>query len=137
MDYAKRVEELEAEGLCTSDAQSAADVEEQKLWEAVRSRIRLTSAYPQLRDAALRFQVSLHGKNTKAAAELKFSHEPELLLSVHAGVMNSKSERCKTLRALADSVIRQAELPMKPRGMYRGMEYVVDVWNCPPQWKER
>ena len=40
MDYAKRVQELEAEGLTTSDAQAVADVEAE--------RIKRWNAYPDL-----------------------------------------------------------------------------------------
>ena len=136
MDYATRVDELEAEGLTTSDAQGVADAEEMKLWQAVRSRIRLTSAYPELRDAAIRFHVSLHGKASRANVEQRYLLEPEDLLSAHAGVMNAKSARCQTLRSLADQVIKQAELPMCKAGLYRGQDYRVRVWDVPKQWAQ-
>ena len=106
------------------------------LEKIVRDRIRLTSAYSELLQAALRFKSSLYGKNSGeyAQAEREFICEPERLLTVHSCVMNCRSERCKSLRALADKVIEQAELPMKAPGKYRGMDYEPDWYAVDRKW---
>ena len=129
--YPDRVAELEAEGLCTSDAQAVADAEELRLWADVRGRMRLAPSFQALRKAAMRFTMNLHKLDSAYCAEREREYitEPEKLLSAHAGVMDAKSARCKTLRALADAVIAEAGLPMQPRGLYRGMDYLVDVWK--------
>jgi len=112
------------------------DEQEQQAIAVVRNRIRLCSDYLPLQKAALRFCTSLYGKHSGRIAqqEREFITEPERLLREHSHVMRAKSARCQTLRALADSVIQQAELPMMPSGKFRGMDYHVDLDAAYAKW---
>lgn len=108
----------------------------ERIQEIVRTRIRLTADYPTLRDAALRFVASIHGKQSGeyAKSEREFLTEPERLLREHSYVMHAKSQRAKTLRWLSAQVATQAELPMMPIGKFRGDDSHVDWDKAADKW---
>jgi hypothetical protein len=112
------------------------DEQELEARTVVRNRIRLCSDYLPLQKAALRFCASLYGKNSGRIAqqEQEFITEPERLLREHSHVMHARSQRCQTLRALADSVIAQAELPMHKPGKFRGEDYRVNLEAAYAKW---
>lgn len=100
---------------------------EQILGDLVRDKIINAPSFQKLVAASKAFRKSLHGQVSEAWLTEKMQ-TPWDFLSEHAGVMNAKSARARTLQSLADAVIREAELPMMAPGRYRGMDYRID-WD--------
>ena len=88
--------------------------------EYVRGKLTSALSFQKLLAAAVRFQVSLQGKTAKQHATEQYERQPWELLTVHAGIMNAKSARAKTLVALTNAVYAETGLPRKPEGKFRG-----------------
>ena len=88
----------------------------------IRNRIRNAPSFEKLKAATCRFYVSLYGKGSPHIAELmaEVGKRPEKLLTAHAGVMNARSTRAKTMHHLSRAVIQEAGLPTKPSSKFRG-----------------
>lgn len=100
---------------------------EEILGPMVKDKILNAPSFPKLVAASKSFQKSL-GSQPRPDYEAFVSEQPWDLLSEHSGVLSAKSARAKTLKSLADAVIREADLPMQKPGRYRGMDYRID-WD--------
>jgi len=86
--------------------------------------VKQAPSYPKLLRAYISFKKSLSPYLTTEEIMSGIEGDEGSLLTAHAGVMNAKSSRAQTLRRLADDVFREAELPRRPQGKFRGEDDV-------------
>lgn len=94
---------------------------EDQLLELAREAIRQSPSYPKLAKAYRSFIKNLYTWPDQIAARTgEIDSEPERLLSAHAGVMNRKSARAKTMERLASDIFQETGLPRRAPGKFRG-----------------
>lgn len=101
------------------------EISQEQLEEVVIKRIQQAPSWKQLVRAYKSFRKSLSPVYGPEEAEHSIKNRPISLLTAHAGVMDAKSSRAKTLRRLADAIFSETGLPRLPVGEFRG-ENTVD-----------
>lgn len=114
-----------------NDLSNMSEAEKAKRFGAgVRDAIRKAPSYPALLKAALAHHKSLgYDADHIARRAEEYAASPEDLLAAHAGVMNAKSGRAKTLLDLANQVVKEARVPLdRSYNKFRGDSFRVD-WD--------